>query len=236
MSVLLLGPLSGGLSAQSTPGEVDNTDWLEGAVTASVVFDQCVTELPIDVRASELDCRVVSIKELGLDSGSSAWILTYRRSVVQAHDEFVDTLDIDELVLVQRPESAEHYELKWRAWRDRTYEFLLDTDVAPQQGGALLSYDICLNGTGGCDERFLFGSEGRWQSISESYREGLAAAVPDGWSLHKGRRLNVSTLRGVQPIALPTDANCCPSGHLDFEVELRGGDLSLVHARRGSDT
>lgn len=238
MRMLALGLLPGGVSAQSTPGEVDNTEWLEGVVTDSVAFDHCATELGVQPGAptTELECRVVSVEDLGSDSGSSAWILTYRRNAIQSYDEFVDTLDIDEFVLLQRSDDAETYELTWRVWRNRLYEVLVDTEVAPQQGGVLLSYTICLSGTGGCDERFLFGLERRWQSISESYQENLAAAVPNGWSLHKGRRVDVSTLQGVQPIALPTDANCCPSGHLDFAVELRGGDLSLLYARRGGDT
>jgi hypothetical protein len=45
--------------------------------------------------------------------------------------------------------------------------------------------------------------------------------------LHKGRRIDLSTLRFEQPISRPEDANCCPSARLIGALRLEGQRLRL---------
>ena len=92
-----------------------------------------------------------------------------------------------------------------------------------------MSYLVCVNGTGGCAQHFLLG-QGDWAVVTQSYLEDLARLVPEGWRLHKGRMIDLQSLEGVQPLAAPLDANCCPSGMMTFRVTLRGRDLRLVDA------
>jgi hypothetical protein len=54
--------------------------------------------------------------------------------------------------------------------------------------------------------------------------------TPEGWSLHKGRELDLSSLTGIQPLLGPDDANCCPAGSIGFSVSLQGRAFVLEDA------
>ena len=224
------------VSAQTVPAEGRGGIPIFGLTTGREVFRDCVTDLDVspDVPVVDLGCSVAESVPLGAASGAAAWMLRYRRVATQDYEEFIDTLSIDEFVLVRQLATG-RFEAIWRLSRDRTYEFLEDVRFAAKDRGTLVSYLICLNGTGGCEQRFLYGGPGGWTEVDQSFRDALLVYVPEGWSIHKGRRIDVTTLRGVQPIVLPTDANCCPSGAIAFTVELWDRDLRLVSATIGGD-
>ncbi len=216
--------------------QVEPVEPVEGFLTPptgadSGVFRDCVTALPVASgdEVVDLGCSVVDSTFLGRTGGSDSWMITYRRGATIDYPEFVDTLSIDELALVLDASGGTGFEIIWHIARDRTYELLQDVQAVERDGGLLVSYDICLNGTGGCMQEFLLGTDA-WVAVTQSYLEGLAASVPGGWTLHKGRRIDLRTLRGVQPISRPEDPNCCPSGTIRFEVSLVRGDLRLVGA------
>lgn len=217
-------------------GQVSPYEPVEGFVSgigssALDMFTQCATELEVDHVGPWLDlgCSVVDSTRLGSGSEPEAWMLKYRRNAVLGYDDFADTLAIDELALVRRDRSDNAVEPLWHLTRIQTYEFLERVESAERDEGVLVSYLTCLNGTGGCAQHFLLG-RATWEVVEQPYLDALQALLPRGWSLHKGRLIDLASLRGVQPIAGPGDANCCPSGQIDFQVELADGALRLVSA------
>lgn len=221
--------------AQVHPFEPED-GFAESPAAVEDVFAQCGTELPIRHRGEVLDlgCSVVNSTSLGSVSARRAWMVQYRRTGVLASELRHDTLDIDELVLVQESNDV-GFQVVWRLAKDRLYEFLGQVRSAPNEDAVLVGYNVCLNGTGGCFEHFLLGAAA-WTTVSQVFLEDLAEFVPDGWSIHKGRSLDLESLEGTQPIARPGDANCCPSGMMSFSVQLVGRELRLTHAEvlRGS--
>jgi len=89
----------------------------------------------------------------------------------------------------------------------------------------------CIRGTGGCVEEVLVRGIGGWSDVELAFLDELGEHLPDGYSLHKGRRIDLTTLAFEQPIAGPDDPNCCPSASLVGTVLLDGVTLRLVEAR-----
>lgn len=198
---------------------------------AARIFHACLTDLDIDHVGEVVDvgCSVVDSTRVPSSPTRPTWMLTYRRRATLAFDAFVDTLTIGELVLVEADLTAASAEPVWHVARDQAHELLAGIETADLATGVLVSYLACLNGTGGCAQHFLLGQQ-VWHVVGQPYLEALQALLPDGWSLHKGRVIDLATLTGEQPIAAPGDPNCCPSGAIDFSVELRGTALQLVGA------
>ena len=221
----LLTPL--GATAQVLPGEPAD-GFLEPPSVATAVFSECATPLQVEVLAQVVDlgCSVIDSTRIE-EAVPTAWMLRYERRATIDYDDFVDSLVIDEFVLVQRRADAFH--VVWHLPQITTYTFLRELTVARHHDAVLVSYFICLNGTGGCAQQFLVANP-RWSVVDQPYLEGLVARLPAEGSLHKGRRIDVATLQGVQPVAMPGDANCCPSARMTFAVELDGSELRLTRA------
>jgi hypothetical protein len=220
--------------AVSAEGQVEPSQPAAGFVTgvsapAATAFSACITEIQLDHTGASADrgCRVVDSVRLASRGGPPAWMLTYRRDLLLDYTEFTDTLAVDELVLIRARPASDRVEVVWHLTSIQAYAFLQGVESALTGEGVLVSYRTCVNGTGGCVVQFLLGDQ-RWAVVAEPYMDGLTAAVPAGWSLAKGHELDLSTLTGVQPIARPGDPNCCPSGEIQFAVELRAGALHLV--------
>jgi len=191
---------------------------------------ECATPLTVTTVApvTDLGCAVVDVTPLGATDRPRAWMVAYRRAAVVEYDQFADSMSIDELVLV-RQETDRRFLLVWHLPQVRTYSFLEQVQSVQRDEGILVSYLICLNGTGGCAQHFLLGAPA-WSVVGQPYLDELRERLPEGGSLHKGRRIDLSSLEGTQPIAFPGDANCCPSGTMRFRVALVGHDLRLVSA------
>ena len=217
------------VSAQLVPHEPETGFLDPRPVFGGEVFQRCVTAVTASYGENrELACTVVD--SIAVDPGEPpTWMLKYERQAVITDGEYADTITIDELALVREVSRGSEYELLWHLLRNQTEEFLSLVEFAPREEGTLVGYLVCLNGTGGCAQHFLLG-RADWIVVSQSYLESLAGLVPEGWRLHKGRMIDLETLEGVQPLAAPRDANCCPSGRMTFRVELREGDLRLAGA------
>ncbi|MDX2119534.1 MAG: hypothetical protein SF070_00565 [Gemmatimonadota bacterium] len=202
---------------------------------SAAAFSTCLTSVQVvHTRAfADRGCAVVDSVRLASRDGHAAWMLTYRRDLVLDYADFMDTLVVDELVLIRARPAQDRVDVVWHLTSIQTYAFLQAAASTLTREGILVSYRTCANGTGGCVEQFLLGDE-QWAVVAEPYLDGLAAAVPAGWSLAKGRELDLTTLTGVQPIARPGDANCCPWGQIAFEVALRAGALHLTAATVGA--
>jgi hypothetical protein len=228
---MLGGLLPGTAAAQLRPIAPEEGFLTPPIVVGPDVFDRCATGLTVvdRVEVVDLGCTVAETTLLGQLNGQRFWMLSYRRGVKLDYVQFVDSLSIDELVLVGSTTDGE-FSVLWHLPHIRMYSFPEQVETAPHGSGLLVSFLTCLNGTGGCAQHFLFG-DARWSVLAQTYLEGLTALLPDGASLHKGRRISLDTLTGVQPIAFPGDPNCCPSGEMHFSVSLQGDELRLESAR-----
>lgn len=106
-------------------------------------------------------------------------------------------------------------------WRSITPE------VAPtNQATILLSVMTCLNGTGGCGQKFLHRHpDGHWYEVQQEWLNQL----PDGFigRIRHGVRIDPHNLRGEAGYYGDQDPNCCPSQRLVVELQLRGDSLVL---------
>ena len=103
----------------------------------------------------------------------------------------------------------------------------ITAEVAPRKDGTtLLSIMRCVNGTGGCDQQFLYrGANGDWSEVKQTWFDEL----PTGYSgrLRKGVRIDPVTLAGTAPFYGDADANCCASQEMIVDLALRAGALVL---------
>lgn len=99
-------------------------------------------------------------------------------------------------------------------------------DVVPADGGALLTVQECVNGTGGCGQSFFLERGGRWHVVRMAFLDTLNRRYP-GAILH-GFHVNVHTMRASAAVYSRGDANCCPSRVAEMRVRLRGESLELV--------
>jgi len=168
-----------------------------------------------------------------MDTADGWWwaMARYRRGAIERFDGTVDTLAFDEVVLFGMEPRRDVAVPVWHLIRDRSIEFIDGFRWSRKPGGLLVALDICLNGTGGCYEAWLteYGGD-HWAAVEPVYLTELARRAPEGFALHKGRRIDLETLTGEQPIAKRDDANCCPSGLMRFSVWLDGRRLRLVDA------
>ncbi len=218
-----------------------------GAVPDTLVGRQCLTPFLYDSteKPTDLGCRVVEVVPLA-EGPSVSWLMArYRRSATKAYEGYVDTLDgdqivayegyidtldVDQIVLIRHDVPSGLARPLWTLSRERTFNFLQEV-VAAQHGGVLLvAILICLNGTGGCYQEFLMGQDDTWQVVDQVYLPALEPWIPTPYRLHKGRRVDVHSLVGRQPLSTPKDANCCPSGLIHFEVALEETRMVLVES------
>lgn len=168
-----------------------------------------------------------------MDTADAWWwtMARYRRRAVERYDGTVDTVDFDEVVLFGVDRDREMAIPVWHLIRDRSIEFIAGFRWSRKRSGLLLAVDICVNGTGGCHEEWLTEYAGdHWAVVEQSYLSELARRAPEGFALHWGRRMDLETMTGEQPIARASDANCCPSGLMRFSVWLDGRRLKLITA------
>ena len=228
--------LSGHL-ASAARAQVDPNDPRQGflpGVSApwERVDTECLTEMQIQTTAPVhgVECAVVRRQPMGQAQGWEWHVVRYLRHAIVVYDEFDDSLSIDELVLLARRPGADTASLRWHLRSVREYDFLMDPVWADTDDGVFLGLSICLNGTGGCREEYMRLVNGRWVVLGQAFLDGLRAHLPAGYRMHHGHKLDLTTMRGVQWIARPDDANCCPSGRLDFRVRLEGDTLRLLEA------
>jgi len=201
-------------------------------VTWADLTSRCVTPVanPYVTPVRRSECRVASVTPLGRGDGRDWHVVRYLRELIVQDTAWADTMPLDELVLAGRAPGAADAEVVLHWTSDRRALFL-DTVVAlPTAQGLLMELTVCLNGTGGCAQDYLRLAAGRWRTVIQAYVTALHARLPAEHSLHKGRQLDLATLRGVWPVAAPGDPNCCPSFEIAFQVRLDGDTMRLVEA------
>lgn len=96
--------------------------------------------------------------------------------------------------------------------------------------GTILDIAITIDGTGHYNESDeLLLKDGQWQLIdSRSWIDDLLKRIPVGTEIHKGIWPDFSSMTAQAYLALPGDANCCPSaGTVDIDLELVGTRLGI---------
>lgn len=212
---------AGGAAQDYTPGP--DGQFLEPAPQVpGDPFARCSTE---PGEGTEIACDVV--EALDLQTPVEAWLLRYRRTAEVPEGNAIAVVEIDELALIEAAGGG--YRVVWRLPVDLRFERLATGAIAQLGSATVIAYAVCMQGTGGCEERFLM-YDGGWTLLAQPFVDRLAALAPEGWSLHKGRHVDLASLTGVQPLAGPEDPNCCPSGSIRFSLALEGASLVLVDA------
>ncbi len=189
-------------------------------------FAVCATEAYLPGGGTETSCDVIEAIDLGTPVES--WLLRYSRVAEVPEGDVVAVIDVEELAVVEA--SGSGYRVVWRNPVDTRFH-ALETDVVAAVGDAtIVSYSLCLGGTGGCTPQFLIRDGAGWGIVEQPYLGDLAALAPEGWSLHKGRRVDLGSMAGVQPLMGPDDGNCCPTGEIAFALALQGRSLVLLDA------
>ena len=206
-------------------------------VTWSELGRRCLSPPPRANRADSLSlrrCHVLRTETLGATDDTTWTMARYLDTVITVFRSTVaeppDTVVYDDVILAGRRGNEELTVIRWHARRDRSIEFLDTLIWRSTAHGTFLEIQNCLNGTGGCSMEYLHRRAGRWRPMSQPFLADLARRLPPSYSLHKGRRIDLATLSGTAPVALPTDGNCCPSYEIAFQLRLRGDALELVSA------
>ena len=147
-----------------------------------------------------------------------------------------DTITEEEVVLFQagkRQELRPVWHARFEAGESGQYGIW--RSITPQvartgEGTILLSVLYCVNGTGGCNMEFLQRHDAaRWSEVRQAWLDEL----PSGFRgrIRHGYEIDPRTLKGEAGFYRDSDANCCPSEVLKFDLGLRGDSLILIGQR-----
>lgn len=111
---------------------------------------------------------------------------------------------------------------------DAQGEFFSDAKIYKNSKADILSLYRCLNGTGGCyDEAYLY-KDKTWVPLEEDDTwKAMYKAMPAEYNEHKSEGIDFEAMRWKQSIAKATDANCCPSGYIDIQMDIVNDKLSV---------
>lgn len=214
-------------------GAQDHTDSPSGwildrpAPAAADPFVNCSTEPALPNGGAETGCTVSEAIEL--TTPVEAWLLRLRRNAEVPEGDIIAAVEIDELAIIEA--SGSGYRVVWRLPVDLRFERLSPGEVAAIGDATIVSFWLCVQGTGGCAQQFLIRDAGGWAVLQQPYLDALAARVPEGWAIHKGRQIELRGLTGAQPLLGPHDSNADPSGVIRFSVALVGRALQLVDSK-----
>ena len=229
LGILGIGPLAGqSLRERPNQGFLDD----DAVYSLADVNARCLTPLVVNTVAEvrEPECRVVEVRELEGHVDDRWFSALYRRSALVDWTEPADSVEWDEVVLLRaRAEDASMVPV-WHIRTERIIEVLQDVKAQARTEGLLIEVLICLNGTGGCSREYLLDSRSELRYVDKVFADELKAMLTGGQHLHGGMRLDLQTLRGMWPVAVPGDGNCCPSLMFDYAVRLDGVRLMLVEA------
>ena len=184
-------------------------------------------------------CQSRGVTALGLVGGDRWYSAQFARRRLLAGSAGVapDTVAEEELVVLKAVTAGAH-----RGTRDTLlvpvwhYRFepenlrSVTPEIASVTGGVvLMAIDECVNGTGGCSQRFLVRRENRWRAARLPFLDSLNRAYPD--AINHGYHVDIRRMRGDAAVYSPNDHNCCPSRVAEFRLRLRGDALEIVQLR-----
>jgi hypothetical protein len=220
--------IPGAVSAQLGPEHPADGFFSAEPVRVADVASHCATEIepgPNDV-VTYSTCALAEIDTLVGGPSEVVLAARYVRWIRSSDVDWVDSLQVDEVVLFET--LNDDPTLATPVWHRVGYHnFLSLLDWAEYDGVHLLQLYNCVRGTGGCVEDLLLRDDTGWVALELTFVAELGAHVPADYQLHKGRRIDLSTLRFEQPISRPEDANCCPSARLIGALRLEGQRLRL---------
>lgn len=202
------------------------------AYSHEVAAERCLTPLTVNPRAPvrQATCTVEDLRSLGDGGGGRWYVARYRRSAIVDWGEPADSMEWDEVVLLNAVPERGLLLATWHIRTERAIEFLNDVQATLRSEGLLIEVLICLNGTGGCAREYLLDSGSGLEYVHMPFAADLQARLTDGQRLHKGMTLDRESLRGTWPVSRPGDANCCPSLLYEYTIRLEGTDMVLVSA------
>lgn len=241
LHAFIVGPLFGATGAQSAHvSEAPGRFLARPTVSIDSVRHHCL-ELGDDTYGRDVPrigaCALGAVTSLGTAGGRSWYSTTVRRRWLLADSSQMkaDTVAESELVLFAAA-VAQHRKrdtLLTPVWHYR-FEPEMLRSVTPEiasaeDGGVLVAIDECVNGTGGCSQRFFLERGGRWRVARLAFLDSLNRQYP-GAILH-GYHVDVRTLRASAAVYAVSDGNCCPSRIAEMRLRLRDGALEIVELR-----
>jgi hypothetical protein len=205
-------------------GDVD----LRNDCPAFVAHGQTPIESDVDTIPGHVTCRVVDVERLASADGARWTHVSYQRQFSYRPDSSEPPRTVT--LLSAALYSATNDTSRWRAvwWQEVDAEYMrsITAHLARRSdGSALVGVTYCVNGTGGCSQEFMRRRGGRWRTVSQAYRAGIA--IPKDTYIGKGPGIDLETLRGSFGLYSRTDGNCCPSRTLIVVLGLRNDSLVL---------
>lgn len=163
------------------------------------------------------------------------WLtVVYNRSFVPPADSVrrtspgtADTVVLVTAVLYKYRDHILSWSPEWMGTveRELTWSISLHTAERPDRS-MLVGMRYCINGTGGCWQRYLRRQDGNWTAIEEHFWKQIPG-IPGG-RIGKGAGIDLRTLSGSYGVYFAADANCCPSRQIFLTLDLRGDTLMLA--------
>lgn len=179
-------------------------------------------------------CTVKGTSELGAFGGTRYVAIRYLRETTM--DEGIPygpfKCGSDEIVLAALSGDGKA-RIIWRDATEREFVFISSAKLVVTPGGeSVLSVLYCLNGTGGCTQGMLIWAGEGWQRLErDDSWQIVYRNLPDGYRLHKSPEIDLANLTWVQHLARRDDANCCPSGRIEFKLAIADGKLTVKSYR-----
>jgi hypothetical protein len=175
-------------------------------------------------------CSVGKVKELGRFGQSQHLLIRYSRSrTIEGGEGNEDyPCDTDEIVLAAL-DGQGRARIVWRDAVEREFVFVSSTKLySTAESKSVLSVLYCLNGTGGCDQGMLIWTGSAWQTLErDDSWQAVYRSLPDGYRQHKSPQIDPGNLTWEQHLAHESDANCCPSGRIDFDLAINDNKLEV---------
>jgi hypothetical protein len=188
----------------------------------------------------EHGCRVIEFDTLPR-AGGNRWSYVVQRhtSVYKFSDSAgvaqLDTILETETVLFSALPSSRVLTAVLHGREEEMVIRSIYPEIADRGGAALVSMELCVNGTAGCWQEFWRYAGASWKPLPDPL-DALTPRVRRAFqrdSSHQTRspRIDVRTLRGTAQIAVHGDANCCPSYRAEFRLALVGDRFRVLELR-----
>lgn len=179
-------------------------------------------------------CEVEEARELGGFGDARYLVIRYLRETTFDEGPVYGPFKCgsDEIVLAALSGGGKA-RILWRDATERTFVFISSAKlVVTPSGESVLSVLYCLNGTGGCAQGMLVWHVGAWRKLErdDSWRT-VYRNLPAGYRPHKSPEIDLANLTWEQNLARRDDANCCPSGRIEFKLAIVDGKLSVKSYR-----
>lgn len=159
-------------------------------------------------------CRLVSNQTLSRLGSRHFRLLRYE------HSSNAEACVLHSTLLVEKV-SHTHLRPLWWDSLCADEESIDDVRVIASSKGSFLDIVYCLRGTGGCTQTTYRARGSRWSPLTrDASWDAVYANLPPDYSPTKSALIDFRSLLWTQNIAHRADANCCPTGRIEFVLDV----------------